>query len=270
MEAPWHQGWVAAVGLDGARDPQEDPGGEPADSESSERDVQDAVPLEWIRKMELEAAAMEASRRAQRQHRQSMIERIVPAVIIGAVAITVIIVIGVTSTPSPSGPPGLPTAVQAFAKTLPASQDPNAAGLTVVDGTFAPNTWRVAWETESAAFCFAFVHQSEAPQTVCDGPRSVDTAKMRIAGELSDNGLTPPELITCGYTTGPGVYIRYVEIDGGSVVGTVTDMGSGLSAYCLQLPDGTAAGASFTVSTFVVDGQSGNNIDSSAVTATYP
>lgn len=265
MEAPWHQGWVTAVGLDGARDPQEDPEGDPADSES---DVQDAVPLEWIRKVEREEAAMEASRRAKRQQRLAMVEWMVPAVVVGAVAITLIVLSKTTS--SPSGPSGPPAAVQAFAKTLPQSQHPNAAGLTVVDSTFAPNTWRVAWETENAAFCFAFVHQSEAPQTLCDASRSVDTAKMRIAGELSDNGLTPPELITCGYTTGPGIDIRYVEINGGSVVGTVTDMGSGLSAYCLQLPDGTAAGASFTVSTFVVNGQSGNNIDSSSVTATYP
>lgn len=69
---------------------------------------------------------------------------------------------------------------------------------------------------------------------------------MRIGGELSDPALTQPELFTCGYTTGG---IQYAEIDDGAVVGGAADIGSGLSAYCLQLPDGTAAGASFTVTT---------------------
>jgi hypothetical protein len=159
--------------------------------------------------------------------------------------------------------------VQAFAKTLPESQLPNAAGLTVVDGTFAPNTWRVAWETEDAAFCFAFVHQSEPPQTLCDATRSVDTAKMRIGGELSDNGLIPPELITCGYTTSSAAGIGYAEINNGSVVGDVTDMGSELTAFCLQLPDDTAAGQSFTVTKSELV-QNGNRYHLESVTATYP
>lgn len=228
--------------------------------------MQDAVPLEWIRKMEREKAAMAAARRAKRQRRIFVAERLVPAVVGVAVAITMIVI---ANPPPQKTPPGLPAAVQAFAKTLPESQLPNAAGLTVVDGTFAPNTWRVAWKTEDAAFCFAFVHQSGPPQTRCDAPGSVDTAKMRIGGELSDDGLIPPELITCGYTTGPAVNIRYAEINNGSVVGDVTDMGSELTAFCLQLPDDTAAGQSFTLTTNEMV-QNGNQYHFDSVTATYP
>jgi hypothetical protein len=46
-------------------------------------------------------------------------------------------------------------------------------------------------------------------------------------------------------------------------------MGSGLSAFRLQLPDGIAAGDLFTVSTAIVDGRSGENCSVSGVTARY-
>jgi hypothetical protein len=95
---------------------------------------------------------------------------------------------------------------------------------------------------------------------------------MRIGGELNDTALSQPELFACGYTTGPAAYIGYVEIDDGEVVGTAVDMGSGLSAYCLPLPEDVAAGASFTVSTYVASTLATGNgdSDSTGVTATYP
>ncbi|MBR7825738.1 hypothetical protein KDK95_05420 [Actinospica sp. MGRD01-02] len=226
-------------------------------------DPQDAIPPEWILELE-RVAAEEAARRAERKRRITIISAAIPATIVVGVLIT----LGVLSIRKP-GPIVLPSAVTSFAKTLPASQRPNAAGLTVVDGEFAPNTWRVAWVTQDAGFCFAFVHQSEPAQTMCDAPRSVTTAQMRIVGELSDDGLNPPELITCGYTTGAA---PYVEINHGAVVGTVTPMtGSNLSGYCLQLPDDVAPGAPFSVTTFIVITNE-NRKDGSAgdVTATYP
>lgn len=227
--------------------------------------MQDAVPLEWIRKMEREKAARAAAERVKRR-RWIAVAKLVPGLIAAGALITLI---GIATPPLQKTTPALPAPVQALAKALPESQLPNAAGLTVVDGTFAPNTWRVAWETGDAAFCFAFVHQSEQPQTLCDAPHSVDKAKMGIGGELNDDGLIPPELITCGYTTGSAAGIGYAEIDNGLVVGDVTGMGSGLTAFCLQLPDDTAAGQSFTVTTneWV---HNGNQYHLEGVTATYP
>lgn len=228
----------------------------------SSRDPQDAVPPEWILKLEREAAEA-AAERARRRRRIRIISAAVP----GTIVVAVLITLGVLSIRKP-GPVVLPSAVSAFAKTLPASQRPNAAGLTVVDGEFAPSTWRVAWVTRDAGFCFAFVHQGAAAQTVCDAARSVSTAQMRIVGELSDTGMNPPELITCGYTTGAA---PYVEIDHGAVVGTVTPMtGSSLSDYCLQLPDDVAPGAPFTVTTSIVISYGYRNQSATGVTATYP
>lgn len=234
-------------------------------------EIQDAVPLEWIRRLEQAQAAKERIEAAERERRRQVLS-VVSWVIPGVVFLAVVVTISVLSrTHSPSSPPGLPAEVQSFAKALPASQEPNSSGVSVVDDTDAPNTWRVAWETEDAAFCFAFVHESEPPQTVCDAAGSVATAKMRIGGELSDTGLDPQELFTCGYTTGPDGSGGFVEVDGDEVVGTLTGMGSGLSAYCVQLPDGTAPGGSFTVTTFAATGTDGKgNLTGVNVTATYP
>jgi hypothetical protein len=167
----------------------------------------------------------------------------------------------------PLAQPGLPAQVKAFARTLPASQRPNSAGLTMVDGTDAPDSWRVAWESVDAAFCFAFVHQSGAPQTLCGAPGSVRTAMLRIGGEISDTGFTPPDLVTCGYVKGddPG----FVEIDDDAVVGTAVDMGSGLYAFCLHLPYDTAAGQSFTLSTGDASEPPDGRLPWIGVTATY-
>lgn len=238
--------------------------GEPED-ESATGEVRDEVPPEWTRMLEREAAA----RRAKLEQRMSKASRLVPVIVLGAFALGAAVVVAIVDLHSPSqAPVAMPGPVRAFADALPASRTPNAAGVTVVDGTDAPNTWRVAWETEGAAFCFAFVHGSGAPQEVCDAPGSVTGAKMRIAGELEDPALTQPVWFTCGYTTGDAAY---VEVDGGSVVGTLTDMGSGLSAYCVQLPDGTAPGAAFTVSTQVIteSGSGSGYYTSTSVTATY-
>ena len=242
----------------------------------AEGDIQDEVPLEWIRMLERERVEEEDAWHARHERMVNRASWMVPAGLVGAGMMAAIMLFAfshTSSSPAQSqAPAALPAAVQAFAKTLPASQSPNPAGLTLVDGTDAPSTWRVAWETEQSAFCFAFVHASEPPQTLCDAPGSVTTAQMRIAGELNDAALTQPELFTCGYTTGPAAYIGYVELNDGKVVGTAVDMGSGLSAYCLQLPDDMAAGASFTVSTFVATtpGAGNKGANSTGVTATYP
>jgi hypothetical protein len=255
------------VSWDGSWESADDP---------AEGDIQDEIPLEWIRMLERERAAEEAAWRARHERMVNLASWLVPAALLGAGLIAVITILAFTHTSSspakPQVPAGLPTAVQAFAKTLPASQSPNPAGLTLVDGTDAPSTWRVAWETERAAFCFAFVHAGEPPQTLCGAPGSVTTAQMRIGGELNDTGLSQPELFTCGYTTGPSDEIFYAEVDDGAVVGNTVDMGSGLSAYCLPLPGNTAAGASFTVSTYVVTIHDSypNDDTSVGVTATYP
>ena len=233
---------------------------DPGDGSAGD-EPEDAVPAEWVLELEREAAE-EAAERARRKRRITMVWSSAGACVVAGVLIT----LGVLSIRTP-GPVVLPGAVRAFAKALPAAQRPNAAGLTVVDGEFSPNTWRVAWVTRDAGFCFAFVHESEPAQTLCDAPRSVTTAPMRIVGELSDTGLNPPELVTCGYTTGDA---PYVEIDNDAVVGTVTDMGSGLSGYCLQLPDGVSAGASFTVSTTIVITAGTKVVSARGVTATYP
>jgi hypothetical protein len=244
--------------------------------EPAEGDVQDEVPLEWIRMLEREREEEEGAWRARHERMVNRASWMVPAGLVGAgvlAAIMIAVFSGTSSSPAtPQAPAALPAAVQAFAKTLPASQSPNPAGLTLVDGTDAPSTWRVAWETEQSAFCFAFVHASEPSQTLCGAPGSVKTAQMRIGGELSDTALTQPELFVCGYTTGPAEYIAYVEINDGDVVGTAVDMGSGLSAYCLQLPEDMAAGASFTVSTYVATtpGAGDKGANSTGVSATYP
>ena len=213
-----------------------------------------------------EAAAAEAEFRAKRQHTIAVVSFVVPVAFV-AVIVTVMGVFVSLSGSAPA-PAAMPSPVHAFAASLPSSQRPDAAGLTVVDGSNAPDSWRVAWETGDAAFCFAFVHQSRPPQTVCGKPGSVETAKMRIAGELIDDGVDPTELFTCGYTTGPE--ISYVEINDGTVVDTPVDMGSGLSGFCLQLPEGTAPGASFTVSTFYSNGLTGKQFREVPVSATYP
>ena len=257
------------MGWDGAGESANDPADDDYDGDN---DVQDAVPPEWIRMVERERAAEEAAWRARHQHRLDVASWLVPALVLGAGALAMVAVWLASSTP-PAPPAGTPAAVRDFAKTIPESRLPNAAGVAVVDGTDAPNTWRVAWETADAAFCFAFVHQSEPAQTLCDAPGSMDTAQMRIGGELSDTGLNPPELFTCGYTTGPAEDIRYVEINDGAVVGDVAVLSSGMSAFCLQLPEDTAAGASFTVSTTVAIVQGpdpeGKDFTATTVTATY-
>ena len=239
----------AAVAWEGSSDPVDG---------AAEGDPQDVVPPEWILELELEAAA----RRAERKRRISVISAVVPAVLVAAIVITF-----VALSIQPTGTAVLPSAVRAFAKALPESQQPNAAGVTVVDGEDAPNTWRVAWVTQDAAFCFAFIHQREPAQTVCGTLHSIGNEQLRIAGELSDTGLDPPALFTCGYTIGAA---SYVEIDGGVVVGSATGMGAGLSGYCVQLPEGLAAGASFTVSTQVVVGTGYKKTHLVDVTATYP
>lgn len=242
----------------------------------AEGDIQDEIPPEWIRMLEREKAAEEAAWRAQHERMVNRASWMVPAGLVGAGLIAAIMIAAFTSSSSspaqPQAPAALPAAVQAFAKSLPASQSPNPAGLTLVDGVDAPSSWRVAWETEQAAFCFAFVHVSEPPQTLCGAPGSVRTAQMRIGGELNDTGLSQPQLFTCGYTTGPSVDIAFAEVDDGQVVGQTVDMGSGLSAFCLPLPGSTAAGDSFTVSTFVapVDDTYPDEAAATGVTATYP
>lgn len=232
--------------------------------DAGDEDVHDAIPLEWIRRVEREAAADRAKGLAKHQ-RAIFVVWSVAAVLVfsGLIALNT-----VGADPQPAAQPTTPAEVTAFAQNLPASQQPNAAGVTVVDGTNAPSTWRVAWETVDQAFCFAFVHQSEPPQTVCGAPGSVRTAQMRIGGELSDTGLNPPELFTCGYTTGDE--IAYVEINDAAVVGTAVDMGSGLSAYCLQLPYDMTAGQSFTVSTNTSTQGPNGKYAGTDVTATYP
>lgn len=237
--------------------------------ESVDNDIQDAVPPEWIRAVEREKVAAEAAWQAKRRRRRTIAAWLVPALVLSVVAITWAVVWNSRYAHQP--PAVLPSAVQAFARTLPESQRPNAAGVAVVDATDAPSTWRIAWETQEAAFCFAFVHESEPPQTLCDAPGSVSSAPMRIGGELDDTGLDPPELFTCGYTTGPAVEVGYAEINNGEVVGAPADMGSGLSAYCLQLPYDTAAGASFTDSTsaVIVQGLEPKDDTVTGVTATY-
>ncbi|HET9170004.1 MAG TPA: hypothetical protein VFN97_11220 [Actinospica sp.] len=234
-------------------------------------DAEDAVPAEWTRMQEERAAREEAEKRAmlaERRHRNEVLSIAIPialvAVALGTVGIAAL------AMQSPPPPATTPAAVRAFAAALPSTQRPNAAGVSVIDGSNAPESWRVAWETTDAAFCFAFVHDGRAPQVLCDAPGSVRTSKMRIAGELTDDGIDPAELFTCGYTTGQAANINYVELDDGTVVGTAADMGSGLSGFCIQMPEGTAAGASFTVSTFIVNGRNGRFWDITPVTATYP
>lgn len=266
--APCQQG--AAVSSNGSWESAEDP---------AEGDIQDEIPPEWIRMLEREKAAEEAAWRAQHERMVNRASWMVPAGLVGAGLIAVIMIAAFTRTgpasaaaAPPPGPTGLPAPVRAFAKALPASQSPNPAGLTLVDGTYAPASWHVAWETDRAAFCFAFVHTDEPSQTLCGAPGSVRTAQMRIGGELNDTGLSQPQLFTCGYTTGPSDEIAFAEVDDGRVVGQTVDMGSGLSAFCLALPGNTAAGDSFTVSTYVVTIHDSypNDDTSVGVTATYP
>lgn len=156
---------------DGSWESTEDP---------AEGDIQDEIAPEWIRMLERERAAEEAAWHARHQRMVNLASWLVPAALVGAGLTAVIMIAAFTHTSSspaqPQAPAGLPAAVQAFAKALPASQSPNPAGLTLVDGTDAPSSWRVAWETGQAAFCFAFVHASEPPQTLCGAPGSVKTA----------------------------------------------------------------------------------------------
>jgi hypothetical protein len=247
---------VAAVVAQGAPDPVGDPaGGEP----------RDAVPAEW---RELQAWKEFERRREQERKRRRARAAALSVAVVAAVAAA--IAIGTLGATKPQAPVVLPAAVQQFARTLPPSQRPNSAGIGMVDGTDGPNTWRVAWETGDAAFCFAFVHQGAPAQTVCDAAGSVTSAKMRIAGVLEDAGLDPPEPFVCGYTTGPSVAIGYVEINDGQVVGTASDIGSGLSGYCVQMPDSWTAGTSFTVSTFTGGEDQNGKYYSSGISATYP
>lgn len=230
---------------------------------SAQDEPQDEVPQAWLDLLEERRAALQ---RREREQTQTLVKvaQVVGGVLAAGVLITLAVVAG--SKPLPA-PPAVPAAVQQFAKALPPSQRPNSAGVAVVDGTDAPNTWRVAWVTGGAAFCFAFVHQDAAAQTMCDAAGSVDSAQMRVAGVLQDAGLNPPEPFACGYTTGDA---GYVEINDGQVVGGAADIGSGFSAFCLQLPDSWTPGTSFTVSTQI----SGENADgksySNGVSATYP
>jgi hypothetical protein len=230
---------------------------------SVEGEPQDEVPQEWLDLLEERRAAQQ---RREREQTQTLVKvaQVVGGVLAAGVLITIAVLAGSKPLPAPAA---MPATVQQFAKALPPSQRPNAAGVAIVDGTDAPNTWRVAWVTVDAAFCFAFVHQGTAAQTDCDAAGSVDSAKMRIAGVLEDDGLNPPEPFACGYTTGDA---GYVEINDGQVVGDAADIGSGFSGYCLQLPDGWTPGTSFTVSTEI----SGENADgksySNGVCATYP
>ena len=247
---------VAAMVVQGAPDPL----GGPAEGEP-----RDAVPAEWLK---LQAWKNFDRLRQQERKRRRAKTAAVSAAVVAAIAVA-ITVAALTAT-KPQAPFVLPAAVQQFARALPPARQPNAAGLGMVDDSDAPNTWRVAWETVDGAFCFAFVHQGAAPQTVCDAPGSVTSAKMRIAGVLEDAGLDPPEPFACGYTTGPAVAIGYVEINGGQAVGTASDIGSGLSGYCVQMPDGWTAGTSFTVSTFTGGQDQNGKIHSSGITATYP
>jgi hypothetical protein len=241
----------------------EDRSRESAD-EPSAADVQDEIPPEWIRMREREAAL----RRARHEHRLSVASWLVPVIVLGTFAIVAAVVAAMTRSTAPA--PSIPSQVQAFARTLPASRAPDSLGVTVVDAEDAPNTWRIAWETRDEAFCFAFVHESAPPQTVCDAPGSVPADPLRIVGELEDEGLDPPELFGCGYALGGG---DYVSVDDDAVIGTLTGMGSSeLSAYCVQLPDGVAPGASFTVSTVVIVGHGSDpeKVPWAEMTATYP
>lgn len=188
------------------------------------------------------------------------------AVLVGAL-ITVGLIVENASRPAPYV---TPPAVQAFASSLPQSQHPDTSGVKVIDGSAAPNTWRVAWETADAAFCFAFVHESGPNQTGCDAPGSAETAKMRLVGELDDTGVTQPAPFVCGYTTGMNIGVDYAEIGDGEVVGYPVEVSSGLDGFCLQVPDDITTGESFTVSTYVVTGGTSQHPDTQDVTATYP
>ena len=236
------------------------PLGDPAQGEP-----RDAVPVEW-----LELQARKKSERLRRQQRNQRRAKAAAGSAAAVAAVAAVVTVATLTATKPQPPVGLPAAVQQFARTLPPSQRPNSAGIGMVDDTDAPNTWRVAWETGDAAFCFAFVHEGAPAQTVCDAAGSVASAKMRIAGVLEDAGLDPPEPFACGYTTGPAVAIGYVEINDGQVVGTASDIGSGLSGYCVQMPDGWTAGTSFTVSTFTGGEDQDGKDYSSGIAATYP
>jgi len=234
------------------------------DDEPATGEIQDAVPPEWTRMLEREAAA----RRMRREYRMQARAGVVPVVVLAvfAVAAFALIMTNAASTRA-KAPAVIPSRVRAFTASLPEAQRPNAVGVTVVDATDAPTTWRVAWETGNAAFCFAFVHESGPAQQMCDAPGSVNSAQMRIVGELSDTALTMPTLFACGYTTGGD----WVYVDDDAVFGTVTELGdSELGAYCVQLPDGTAPGASFTVSTQIVTEIDSKDVKEVDVTATYP
>jgi hypothetical protein len=245
------------VAVQGAPDPVGGPaGGEP----------QDAVPAKWLEALAKEEAARQ--RRQQRNRRRAKIAAQCVGAAAGIAAVlTAVLLVAPTK---PQTPVVQPAAITQFARSLPASQQPNSAGIGMVDGSDAPSTWRVAWETRDAAFCFAFVHQGAPPQTVCDAAGSVTSAKMRIAGVLDDAGLDPPEPFVCGYTTGPAISIGYVEINDAQVVGTASDIGSGLSGYCVQMPDSWTAGTSFTVSTFTGGEDADGKDYSNGITATYP
>lgn len=235
---------------------------EPAD-EAASGDIQDAVPPEWIRAVEWEAAV----RRARRTRRLAVASWLVPTIAVVVFAISFGAVVESSHTPPPA-PAVTPSAVLAFANSLRGSQEPDASGVTVVDSTEAPNTWRVAWQTPDAAFCFAFVHESEPPQTVCDPAGSAQSGWIRIGGELSDTSLGTTELFACGYVKNS---TGYVDVDDDAVIGTLTPMaGSELDAFCVQLPDGTAPGASFTLASQAITAQSGKNETVADVTATYP
>lgn len=216
--------------------------------------------------LERKRSELEA-RRADEQRSTSIAVGVAGGVMLAAALIIVGVIVTTSSHPAPHV---TPSAVEQFTDSLPESQHPNAAGVTVVDGLDAPNSWRVAWETEDAAFCFAFVHEDAPAQTMCDAPGSVTTAKMRIAGELDDSGVAQPALFACGYTTDLGVDVGYADIDDGEVVGEPADIGSGLAAFCLELPEDITAGQSFRVHTYEVTAVNGKNVTSQDVTATYP
>lgn len=242
---------------------------EPADA-LPDGDVQDAVPPEWIRMLERQTAVRAseaAARRAERRRRLDVASWAVPAIVVAVFVIVAAVVEASTSASTSQAPAALPSPVQAFAQSLRGSQSPNAAGVTVVDATDAPGTWRVAWVTPDAAFCFAFVHESEPPQTVCDPPGSARAGLIRIAGELTDAALDQPELFACGYVKNSA---GYVDVDDDAVVGALTDVaGSELGAFCVQLPEGMTPDTSFTVAAEAVTATHGNSVTVADVTATY-
>jgi hypothetical protein len=110
------------------------------------------------------------------------------ALVLGGAVLTVGLI---AQSSSPAGPSAPPTEVRDFAAALPRAQQPNAAGVTIVDGRDAPNTWRVAWETGDAAFCL------ELPEDIAAGaPFTVTTFE---ATGLDDKGRSVGHEVTATY-----------------------------------------------------------------------